>query len=223
VAFLLLTGGIFAAVAASIHLPGLISLVHTVTHDVQRYRTTLSDIAFFTASFLGNSLTLMLVCAIIALVMLHQGHKRAALLVVLTLLSLPLNELLKVWAVRPRPEADAVLILLPRVGLSFPSGHAMGSTAVYGFLAALLWMRASPGAWRTAGTWALALLPIGVSLSRIYVGAHWFSDVVAGMAAGAFLLVPLVALYRGWHNVQTAVPKSEAAEVANRAGTLMTR
>jgi undecaprenyl-diphosphatase len=213
VAFLLLTGGIFAAIAASIHLPGLNLIDHTVTHDIQHYRTAPADVFFFTASFLGNSLSLLILCAIVAAIMLIQGHRRAALLVLLTLLSLPLDEVIKIWAVRPRPEADAVLILMPRIGLSFPSGHAMGSTAVYGFFAALLWMRASPGVWRTAGTLILAILPVCVSLSRIYVGAHRLSDVVAGMAGGAFLLVPLVAIYRGWHNVQAAVPKSEAPEV----------
>jgi membrane-associated phospholipid phosphatase len=214
VVVLLFTGGVFAAIAASIHLPGLNVIDHTVTHDLQTYRSSVADALFFSASFLGNSLSLLVVCAVVASAMLIQGHRRAALLVCLTLLSLPLDEVIKLWAVRPRPEADAVLILMPRVGLSFPSGHAMGSAAVYGFLAALLWMRAAPGYWRTAGTVALSILPVLVALSRIYVGAHWLSDVIAGMAAGAFLLVPLVEVYRRWHNVQAAVPKAPSDDSA---------
>jgi undecaprenyl-diphosphatase len=75
----------------------------------------------------------------------------------------------------------------------------MGSAVVYGFLAALTWMRLPPGRLRTGLTLALGLMPLPIGLSRIYVGAHWLSDVVAGMAAGAFLLVPLVSLYRRWH------------------------
>jgi undecaprenyl-diphosphatase len=199
ISFLLIAGGIFAAIAVSINLPLLNEIDHSVTHFLQHYRTAGLDVFFFAFSFLGNSLVVMLLAAAVAIALWRHGHPRAGLLVLLSLLSLPMNVLLKDWAVRPRPTADAVLILLPRVGMSFPSGHAMGSTVVYGFLAALAWMRLPPSRLRTGLTSTLAALPLPIGLSRIYVGAHWLSDVVAGIAAGAFLLVPLVGLYRRWH------------------------
>jgi undecaprenyl-diphosphatase len=204
--FLLVSGGIFAAIAVSINLPGLNAIDQAATHAVQHYRTGGTVLAFYTASVLGNSLTLILVCVAVAIAMLARGHRRAALLIIVTLLSLPMNALLKIWAVRPRPDADVVEVLVPQVGMSFPSGHSMGSAVVYGFLAALLWMRAEPGPGRSIGTVVLVLLPLVIGLSRIYVGAHWLSDVIAGLAAGCFLLAPLVALYKHWHRVTPEPP-----------------
>jgi membrane-associated phospholipid phosphatase len=200
-AFLLMSGAIFAGIAVSIKLPGLTALDLQVTRDIQHIRNGIWDALMFAATFMGNSLTLVLVAAAGAAFLYFRGHPRAAGLVALSLLSLPIDELLKLWMVRPRPDAESVEILLSRTGTSFPSGHAMGSTVVYGLMAAMIWMRGGSGFWRVFLTWGLASLPLIVSLSRIYVGAHWLSDVVAGMSAGAFLLVPLVGLYKHWHRV----------------------
>jgi undecaprenyl-diphosphatase len=204
--FLLTSGGVFAGIAFSINLPGLNAFDQAATHAIQHYRSGATALGFMTASVLGNSLTLILVCVAVATAMLARGHRRAAFLILVTLLSLPMNALLKIWAVRPRPGADVVEVLMPQVGMSFPSGHSMGSAVVYGFLAALLWMRAEPGHRRSIGTALLVLLPVLIGLSRVYVGAHWLSDVIAGLAAGCFLLVPLVAVYKHWHRVTPEPP-----------------
>jgi membrane protein DedA with SNARE-associated domain/membrane-associated phospholipid phosphatase len=67
---------------------------------------------------------------------------------------------------------------------SFPSSHAATSAAIYGFLAVLIARDARP-AWQalTAAAAVLAVALIGIS--RLYLGAHWFSDVVGGFAFGA--------------------------------------
>lgn len=79
---------------------------------------------------------------------------------------------------------------------SFPSGHATSAAALYLMLA---WMasRALPRRWRPAA-WALGLAAILVTaISRVYLGAHWPSDVVAGMALGAALASLAIALAAG--------------------------
>lgn len=77
----------------------------------------------------------------------------------------------------PRPLLDG----LPAAhGYSFPSGHTLFATCVYGYLGVRLWSRA----------WGLGLavltLPLLVAWSRLDLGVHWLSDVVAGLLVGVF-------------------------------------
>ena len=100
-----------------------------------------------------------------------------------------LNVLLKQLFHRPRPVfADPLYRILVQNDYSFPSGHAMGSLIAYGMLAyfALLLVRT----WRarSAIVCSTALLVLLIGFSRLYLGVHYFSDVVAGYAAGGVWL-----------------------------------
>ncbi|HVG65068.1 MAG TPA: alkaline phosphatase family protein [Actinomycetota bacterium] len=92
---------------------------------------------------------------------------------------------------RPRP--PAALALSHASGFAFPSGHATDAAAVYGMLAVLL-ARSGRGAAKVAAWAGAAALIALVGLSRLYLGVHWLSDVVAGAALGsAWLLAILIA------------------------------
>ena len=102
---------------------------------------------------------------------------------------------LKEMSARPRP--DAALALVEETGYAFPSGHAVFATAFYGALVYLL------GRWgcfaqRPALLWAvrgaLALFIMAVGASRVYLGAHWPSDVIGGFLFGGLCLAVLIAL-----------------------------
>lgn len=88
------------------------------------------------------------------------------------------NSCLKYLFQAPRPPLEIRLAV--QEGYSFPSGHAQGSTAFWGFLALEL---RKPWAW--AGAAALIAL---ISFSRIYLGVHYPIDIVGGIAVGAMLL-----------------------------------
>ena len=108
-----------------------------------------------------------------------------------------LNLGLKELAARPRP--DAALALVEETGFAFPSSHAVFAAAFYGALIYLLshW-RAFPDrpALRRTVQGVLALLILAVGASRVYLGAHWPSDVIGGFLFAGLCLAALVAVHR---------------------------
>lgn len=147
-------------------------------------------------TFLGNGSTIIPL-GIAVLVMAALAKKGTeGIYLFASLVSLPLNVFLKNIFDRKRPGEDQVRVHPgPRWGFSYPSGHSMGTAAFYGFLAFLVYLHLAATPWRVPLAVFLALLPIGTGLSRIYLGAHWLSDVVAGWAGGLLVLVTLAAFY----------------------------
>ena len=84
--------------------------------------------------------------------------------------------------------------LITETSYSFPSGHALGSMVLYGFSAYLLAQRWPVQKWVIYGVAALLIGSIG--FSRIYLGVHWPSDVVAGYAIGFLWLSLCIGLFQ---------------------------
>lgn len=93
------------------------------------------------------------------------------------------NILMKFAFGRARPVFEAPLVVLHTY--SFPSGHASGATLFYGFLACLLVRHVASNGKRAAIMGAAALMVAAVCFSRVYLGAHYLTDVLAGVAEGA--------------------------------------
>jgi len=132
---------------------------------------------------LGSMVVLVMVTAATVFYLLLVGRARTALLVLVTVGSgQVLSSLLKLGIDRPRP--DLVSHLATVQTLSFPSGHAMMSAVTYLTLGSML-ATIAPG--RAAKIYVLGvavLVALMVGISRIYLGVHWPSDVLAGWCAG---------------------------------------
>jgi undecaprenyl-diphosphatase len=103
---------------------------------------------------------------------------------------LVLNEILKELFARPRPYFEHPLVL--ETSYSFPSGHATMSLIVYGMLAYFCVLALRTWRARTAVIFGASLLVLLIGFSRIYLGVHYFSDVVAGFASGGIWLSALI-------------------------------
>ena len=141
-------------------------------------------------SELGGFAVLLPVTALGALWLLWRRDWRSALLLVaVTLSGRLLVELQKEWTARLRPDANEHLVAAQ--SLAFPSGHAANATLVWLGLALLLPLseRARPFA-----IWGAVWLALAIGASRVMLGVHWPSDVIAGWSFGLLWLLLLMRL-----------------------------
>ena len=147
----------------------------------------------FAISFMGSGG--LAVSALLAFALFrHFQWRRAAIWLVVTLAgALVLDLTLKFAFHRPRPVPFFGPI--PRT-YSFPSGHSLFSFCFYGVLAGLLAGRVRSMSARLLIWLAAALLVLLIGLSRIYLGVHYPSNVIAGYLAGTIWAATMVALDR---------------------------
>lgn len=105
-----------------------------------------------------------------------------------------LNIAMKYAFQRTRPYFDNPLLTLTTY--SFPSGHVAAATLWYGLLAVMIVVHVRARYWRTLAVLAAFLLIVLVALTRLYLGVHYLSDVLAAFAEGiAWLAFCLTAMY----------------------------
>jgi membrane-associated phospholipid phosphatase len=147
-----------------------------------------SDASGLTDSFrivgvLGSLKVLGLLSVLIAVVLLVQRRWSALVAWLVAVLGgEALNLLLKELFARPRPHFEHPLVV--ETSYSFPSGQAMESLVVYGMLAYFATLTLRGKGKRAASVGGAAVLVVLVGFSRVYLGAHYVSDVVAGFVAG---------------------------------------
>jgi membrane-associated phospholipid phosphatase len=140
---------------------------------------------------LGSATVLSLLCVGIVLLALARNWPRLAATFLLALVaSSLLSRLIKGLLALPRP----IDSLLRESSASFPSEYLLSATVIYGLLATLaLGSRASRGV-RAIGATALLLVIVGIGLSRLYLGAHWPSDLLGSLTL-ALMILPLLLFF----------------------------
>jgi undecaprenyl-diphosphatase len=145
----------------------------------------------------GSPTGLLLIGGLVIGYLLLSGKVRTALFILAaTAGGGLLGSLLKLVYARPRP--TLVPHLADVASASFPSGHATDSAIVYLTLAALLARTVETRALRLYIIGAAILLTLLIGSSRVYLGVHWPSDVVAGWTFGAAWAFACSAAYSRW-------------------------
>lgn len=150
-------------------------------HPLQSEWLTSAMIAITNLAAIPTLLVVLLVMA--ALV---PGWKPATCAVVNLVLVVCLNELLKQIVQRPRPEGYR---LIAEQGFSFPSGHSMVAMAFYGLFIWMIWRNERDACLKWLKSAGFAAIILAVGFSRIYLGVHYFSDVLAGWCVSYLWLV----------------------------------
>ena len=159
----------------------------------------------------GRPLMLWLVVFAVLLLVIRRRGRLALYLVVTGLGALVLDPTLKSLVGRVRPIVDVPIASAP--GNSFPSGHALGSMVVYGALA-LVFLPAVAARWRALFAALPVLIIAAVGFTRIALGVHFLSDVLAGWLLGIAWLGVTAYAFRLWRveTGHTAPPLAEGLE-----------
>jgi undecaprenyl-diphosphatase len=185
-----LTG--FGLIAWLVSQPGIPPMDTATTAFLHGLANPTLDALMDATTLLGSSPVLAAVVGLaVVLLVLRRRRVEAAFTVIALVGSLVLNDILKLLIQRPRPGFDWAEVW-PET--SFPSGHSMNSFVVYVAIALVIWRLRGRQAGIIAGVFAV-VLAVGVGISRIYLGAHWLSDVIGGYLAGALWLLVLGAAW----------------------------
>ena len=180
-ALLLVASWLFLLIAQ--HLtPGsmLANLDLYLFHWMQALRTSFGDQLMIFTTQLGSNLSLYAFTTFSCVWLLWKGYWRAAIHWLVTVACVGLLTLaVKIYTRVERPPTLAQEFL----SYSFPSAHTSLSIAVFGFMAVIV-AREMRGNWRWIPYSVAAFLIAAIGFSRLYLGAHWFSDVLGGLCLG---------------------------------------
>ncbi|MEO8335170.1 MAG: phosphatase PAP2 family protein [bacterium] len=173
----------FAELAEHVLAGGTQAFDVAVLQWLHLHQTPLLTQLMVEMTYLGTGTVVMTVVGVAALFLWHTEHKHSArLLLAATAGNIILNGVLKLVYHRARPSVFEWQTVA--VSSSFPSGHAMSATVVYGTVAYLL-MRLQKHTWAKALTLSGAIILILlICLTRLYLGVHYPSDVLGGIIVG---------------------------------------
>ncbi len=196
-AALVVFAGVVALASVLVRIRATYALDLRATKALQRWDAPFLTRIMRFLTFLSNMPTLIVIASTVLIIGVFTRAWLPALYAAGTLVAAPINLWMKTFFDRERPGEKEVRVDIrgDRFGFSYPSGHSMCSAAFYGFLAFLVYLYMRDSRIREPLVAALILVPVGVGISRIYLGDHWLSDVVGGWAFGLVIAVIAAVLY----------------------------
>ncbi|MEU9715888.1 phosphatase PAP2 family protein [Streptomyces sp. NPDC047976] len=203
---------LLAAVLTGLVVAGrqpLISYDDRLARDLHAYAVTHGGVTHtmrVLSDWVWDPWTMRALAALACLWLWRRGDRSRAVRVgAAVLASAAVQQGLKALTGRARPEWPDPVATAHFA--AYPSGHAMTATVVCGLLLWLLPAKASAGA--VAAAWAVAAVSVlGVGFTRLYLGVHWFTDVLAGWLLGV-AVVSLAAFRHACPGRSPASPRAD--------------
>lgn len=168
------------------------------SEEVQEEHNPLLDLMMKAISWFGQTFISIAMVVTTSVLLFFFKFKREAVYCLFTLLMGLITYGIKIAVNRPRPTENLVRVMVQAKYQSFPSGHVGFYIVFFGLMAFFLYHKK----WLKK-TYRITLICICLGLiftvpvSRIYLGAHWFTDVLGGFMAGSVYLIVLVSFYLG--------------------------
>ncbi|MEO7057867.1 MAG: phosphatase PAP2 family protein [Caldimonas sp.] len=181
---MIVAAAVFGAIATNVATGGRsLAIDEEFSSWLHRYARPPLTTWMFIVTTLHSTVAVSCYAGVIGLWQARLGHwRRLTLLTVCLAGGLGLNVLMKLIFHRPRPVFDDPLLSLATY--SFPSGHVVGSTLLYGLLVVWVFNRTALLRWRLPALFGAALAIALVGFSRVLLGVHYLSDTVAAFAEG---------------------------------------
>jgi len=151
------------------------------------HSNTLLSIMKWVSNFTANWRSVLLVIAC-SLIVLWRLGKHEAILIIGAGISSLLGFVIKMLVDRPRPTDDLVQVWVIIHEGSFPSGHSFFAVVLFGLMAYFAFTRLRRRGLRMLAFSSPLMLILLIGASRVYLGAHWPSDVLGGYAVGGVFL-----------------------------------
>ncbi len=164
-----------------------INFYNEVTEHVSNFLTILMK-GF---SYIGNTISVIIIC--ISLILFSKTRWKYGIVISIgVIISCIVNNILKILFARERPN---LIQLVKETNYSFPSGHAMINMTLYSLLAILIYnnIKNKPLKYTLISIFIIISIVIGVS--RVYLGVHYITDVIAGWIAGLLIAVITYQIY----------------------------
>lgn len=182
---------IFLAIAEDVFEQEIFEFDSVVYNFLVNNRNEVLNNFFKIITQFGSAIVLIIITILCVIFIRDKKYK---ILVPANLVTIAIiNIVLKNFFLRPRPDE---LRLIEETGYSFPSGHAMASTAFYGLLINIVHEKVENKILRNTICIMLGLLILLISISRIYVGVHYTSDVIAGTCFSIAYLILITRLIK---------------------------
>lgn len=180
---------LLAGMAVHVHRGGGFVFDASILMAMRAWQSPSTDAVFVPITVLGYAGGVIPVSIALVCVLLLRGQWRLAVFAGVAMAGTGLlNQAIKHAVARARPDVGPVPLL--EHTYSFPSAHAMGATALACVLIALAW----PSRWRWPVAGVSLLFAVLVGVSRVYLGVHHPSDVLAGWLAGASWVIMVAAV-----------------------------
>jgi len=171
-----------------------------ITKSIQSIHSTLFSQTMWFVTWMGNYSYMLLIVGITSSLLYLYKFKTEAIVSALAAAGSALSgSLIKMIVDRPRPEGNLVHVSVWLFDKSYPSNHVLVFTVFFGFL---LYLLLSKPKHKTKGIFfsiIFFLLIATIGISRIYLGAHWASDVLGGYLLGIIWLIFTIRIYNSYH------------------------